>query len=215
MYSLKKIKSFTHYSNREWITILATICADGSSLLPSVIYAAKSGNVYNNWVEDILESDDLVHIAATLSSWTNDKYGLAWLVDVFDQYTKGKARRKYRLLILDGHGSHMTMAFIDYCLKKRIILAIFPPHSTHTLQPLDVGLFGPLATQYSSELGSQHQASQGLLLVKKADFYSLFRSAYTKSFTEKNIISSFKATGIWLTDLSPVLGRLQPTTPPY
>jgi hypothetical protein len=215
MYSLKKIKSFTHHGNREWITILATICADGSSLPPSVIYAAKSGNVYNNWVEDIPESDDLVHVAATPSGWTNDEYGLAWLVDVFDRYTKNKARRKYRLLILDGHGSHMTMAFIDYCFEKRIILVMFPPHSTHTLQPLDVGLFGLLATQYSSELSSQHPASQGLLLVKKADFYGLFKSAYTKSFTEKNIVSSFEATGIWPTDPSPVLDRLQPSTPPH
>jgi hypothetical protein len=108
----------------------------------------------------------------------------------------------------------MTMAFIDCCFKKRIILAVFLPHSTHTLQPLDVGLFGPLATQYSSELSLQHQASQGLLPVKKADFYSLFKSAYTKSLTEKNVISSSKATGIWPTDLSPVLNRLQPRTPP-
>ena len=107
------------------------------------------------------------------------------------------------------------MKFIDYATKNRIILAIFPPHSTHTLQPLDDGLFGPLASAYSSELSSHHSASQGLLPVKKADFYGLFKLAYAKSFTESNIISSFEATGIWPMDPSPVLDRLQPTTPPH
>ena len=214
-YTTKKLKSFTHDGNREWITILATICADGSSLPPSIIYSAKSSNVYNHWVDDIPESDDLVHVGATPSGWTNDEYGFDWLVNVFDRYTKQKARRKWRLLILDGHGSHVTMKFIDYATKNRIILAIFPPHSTHTLQPLDVGLFGPLASAYSSELSSHHSASQGLLPVKKADFYGLFKLAYAKSFTESNIISSFEATGIWPMDPSPVLDRLQPTTPPH
>ena len=87
-YNTKKTKTFTHDGNREWITILATICADGSSLPPSIIYAAKSGNVYNTWVDDIPDSDDLVHVAATPSGWTNDEYGLAWLEGVFDRYTR-------------------------------------------------------------------------------------------------------------------------------
>ena len=78
--------------------------------------------MHNTWVEDIPESDDLVHVASTPSGWTNDEYGLAWLTNVFDRYTKDSARRKYRLLILDGHGSHVTMDFISYAVKKKIIL---------------------------------------------------------------------------------------------
>jgi hypothetical protein len=60
------------------------------------------------------------------------------LKQVFDRHTKKKARSSYRLLILDGHGSHVTMDFIEYCDKNRILLAVFPPHSTHSLQLLDV-----------------------------------------------------------------------------
>ncbi|KAH4206555.1 hypothetical protein HBI95_117190 [Parastagonospora nodorum] len=43
-----------------------------------------------------------------------------------------------RLLILNGHGSHLTPEFLEYCNRHRILLIVFPPHSTHTLQPLDV-----------------------------------------------------------------------------
>ncbi len=31
--------------NREWITIIAYICADGSSLTPALIYQALTGNI--------------------------------------------------------------------------------------------------------------------------------------------------------------------------
>jgi hypothetical protein len=58
---------------------------------------------------------------------------LTWLEQVFDRYTKAKARRRYRLLILDGHGSHVTKDFIDYCDSYKILLLIFPPYATHTL----------------------------------------------------------------------------------
>ena len=106
------------------------------------------------------------------------------------------------------------MDFIDYCHQNKILLAIFPPHSTHTLQPLDVVLFKPLLSAYSSELARHQQRSQGLLPVVKADFYGFFKSAYASSFTKSNVQSAFKATGIWPMDRSVVTRKFRYTTPP-
>ena len=91
---------------------------------------------------------------------------------------------------------------------------VFPSHSTHTLQPLDVGIFGPLSSYYSSELVRHQQRSQGLLPVVKADFYGLFKSAYASSFTEANIYSAFEATGIWPMDRTIVTKKFDYRTPP-
>jgi len=44
------------------------------------------------------------------------------------------------------------MAFVDWADRYSIIILILPPYTTHRLQPLDVGLFGPLTTAYSWEL---------------------------------------------------------------
>ena len=44
------------------------------------------------------------------------------------------------------------MDFIDYCDQNKILLAVFPLHATHTLQPLDVVLSKPLSTAYLNEL---------------------------------------------------------------
>jgi hypothetical protein len=115
---------------------------------------------------------------------------------VFDQATKAKARSSYRLLILDGHGSHLTMDFIEYCDQNKILLAIYPPHSTHTLQPLDVALFKPLSTAYSNEISAFMERSQGLVSMSKRDFFPLFYRAWEASFKETTILKAFEATGL-------------------
>lgn len=55
---------------------------------------------------------------------------------------------RHRLLIMDGHGSHLTLELIRYCIDRNIHLLCLPGHSTHRLQPLDVGVFGPLDKAY-------------------------------------------------------------------
>jgi DDE superfamily endonuclease len=70
--------------------------------------------------------------------------GQNWLENVFDRLTKEKAKRERRLLLVVGHSSYVNMRFINYADVNRIVLAVLPPHSTHRLQPLDVGLFSPL-----------------------------------------------------------------------
>lgn len=37
--------------------------------------------------------------------------------------------------------SHMTYEFVDFCERNNIILYFLPPHRSHLLQPLDVGVF--------------------------------------------------------------------------
>jgi hypothetical protein len=132
---------------------------------------------------------------------------------VFDRFTKEKARRKYRLLILDGHGSHVTMDSINYCDQNKILLAIFPPHSTHTLQPLDVVMFKPLSTAYSKKLTTHLHNSQGLSAIKKSDFFHLFWKAWISTFTQGLILRSFEATGISPLQPNVILQRFAQGTP--
>jgi hypothetical protein len=69
---------------------------------------------------------------------------------------------------MDGHTSHVTWEFFDYCLQHRIISFCLPAHSTHLLQPLDVGLFGPLQKYYSNGLDARMEA--GDKGINKGDF---------------------------------------------
>jgi hypothetical protein len=105
------------------------------------------------------------------------------------------------------------MDFIEYCDKNRVLLAIFPPHSTHSLQPLDVVCFAPLAGSYTDELTTHTQCSQGLLPLKKGDFFLLFWRAWTSAFTEKLILKSFESTGIWPMERDVILKIFHSRTP--
>jgi hypothetical protein len=188
-----RVSNVSQDGNREWITVLATICADGTKLSPGLIYQAVSGNIQDSWLQDYDPEQQSSFFASSPTGWTNDDLGYWWLTTVFDRETKAKARRgrDRRLLIVDGHGSHINMRFIDYCYLHRILLAVYPPHSTHILQPLDVSLFSPLTTFYSQELDQFSLDSEGMTRLAKRDFFRLFWTAYEKAFMAKNVQSGW------------------------
>jgi hypothetical protein len=209
----REVREALQDGSREFITVLACICADGTSLEPSVIFAGKQG-LRSAWVEDVEAGEHEVFFSNTPTGWSNDDIGFSWLEQVFDRVTKEKAGRGWRLLILDGHGSHLTQKFKDYCELNRIFLLVFPPHSTHSLQPLDVVMFSPLSGKYSQNLEAYLYQTQGLVPVTKGDFFPLFWDAYNASFTPENILKSFEVVGISPPDASPVLNRfISPPSP--
>jgi hypothetical protein len=158
---------------------VATICADGSTLLPALIYSLANCTLQASWVDAIEARKHDVCVSSSPTGWTNNVIGLAWLEQVFNCRTKQKARlqKEWCLLILDGHGSHLLMDFIEFCKANCILLAVFLPHSTHTLQPLDVVCFKPLSSNYTSALNVHLFKTQGMLSVQKDNFFTLFWGA--------------------------------------
>jgi hypothetical protein len=90
---------------------------------------------------------------------------------------------------------------------------VFPAHSTHSLQPLDVVMFVPLLTSYSFQLLQYLHVSQDLVPIAKANFFLLFWAAYTNSFMCKNILKAFEAIGVQPHNAEIVLKRFKTTTP--
>jgi hypothetical protein len=52
--------------SREWITLIAIICADKSSLPPALIYKVISGDLRDSWLQDITYRSMLVGPQAQL-----------------------------------------------------------------------------------------------------------------------------------------------------
>jgi hypothetical protein len=69
-----------------------------------------------------------------------------------------------------------------------------PAHSSHLLQPLDIGCFGPLKRSY----GGLIEAKQclGFHHINKHDFLQAYPTARSKVFSIQNIQSGFRVTGI-------------------
>ena len=211
----KRIFNLNHYGsgklvgagedgNREWITLIACISASGDYIPPCIIYSATTGNLQTSWLEDFNTEEHTCHFASSEKGWTNNELGFKWL-EIFDRYTKAKARqgRDWRVLWVDGHGSHLNMEFLLWSIEHRIHIAVYPSHSTHRLQPLDIGLFSPLASYYSTNLSSFIAATKGYL-------FMLFWPAFQKAFSQKNINHAWAKAGIWPWNPTPILDILKP-----
>jgi hypothetical protein len=88
------------------------------------------------------------------------------------------------------------MDLIKYCDWNRILLAVYPPHSTHTLQPLDVVMFKPFSSGYSNHVAAFMERYQELTSMSKRDFYPMFMAAWEASFKKDTILKAFEATGL-------------------
>jgi hypothetical protein len=212
MYEDGKMKAHIQDGSRKWITLLACICADGTALDPAIIYQSASSLLQDSWLQ-AFEPSNRVYFSSSSSGWTNNDIGLVWLKQVFDRSTKAKAQLSYRLLILDGHGSHLTKEYINHCDQNRILLMIYPPHSTHMLQPLDVVMFKPLSSAYSGEVAAFMERCQGLTSMSKRDFYPMFMTVWKALFKEDTILKAFEATGLSPFEPEVILKRFnkQPT----
>ena len=55
-------------------------------------------------------------------------------------------------MILDGHGSHVSLEALQVCEDNGIDVLAIPPHTSHKTQQLDLTVYGPLKTWYSEEV---------------------------------------------------------------
>ncbi|TKA70473.1 hypothetical protein B0A55_10853 [Friedmanniomyces simplex] len=163
----RKVDSRSEYEY--WFTLLEKKIAQ---------YAVLPENIYNMddkgfLIEYLTKAKRIVSRAAFESK--------RLLGNMQDVITKRKARngRDYRLLIVDGHGSHINMRFLDVCLADRILVAV------------------PLGIKYSQELDKFMHNCQGFCNVTKRDFFGPFWPAYTAAFTESKIKSGWSRTGLW------------------
>ena len=89
------------------------------------------------------------------------------------------------------------MQFLDTADRLRILVHRLPHHTTHRLQPLDIGVFGALSTAYSKQLNALQHKSLGLVSISKRLFYPLFRDTFEEAFEKSRIEHAFEKAGIW------------------
>ncbi|KAJ8113305.1 hypothetical protein OPT61_g4535 [Boeremia exigua] len=158
--------------NWEWVTVIQGINAKGWAIPPFIIFKARH------------------HLTGC---WTTNELGLEWLKH-FDRHTKERTVGTYRLLVIDGHESHESLQFQQYCKDNKIVTLCMPPHSSHLLQPLDVGCFSPLKTAYRRQ--AKILMCNQITHLTKSEFLPCFKAAYNAVFTASNIQGGFQGAGL-------------------
>lgn len=176
--------------------------SQGWCVPPFIVVAGKYH--LSSWYEETSLPKDWV-IATTENGWTTNRTGLEWIRH-FDKYTRPRTTGTHRLLILDGHESHHSIEFDAYCKENNIIALCMPPHSSHLLQPLDIGCFGPLKQAYGRQIEKKMRA--GISHITKEDFFPAFLTASQEVMTEKNIQGAFRGAGLVPHNPEAVLSKL-------
>jgi len=195
--------------NREWVTVIQGICAAGWAIPLFIIFAGKK--LLSKWFHDKPTPGDRV-IAVSDNGWITNELGVKWL-EHFNTHTKSRTVGAYRLLIIDSHESHNSFEFQKIC-EEKIITLCMPAHSSHLLQPPDVGWFPPLKTAYSEQI--RVSAKNEVHKIDKRDFLSAFTKVFKEIFKQKNVEASFQGAGLVPFDPERVLKKLnvRRKTPP-
>jgi hypothetical protein len=129
------------------------------------------------------ETPDILYTTSE-NGWTDNSHGYHWLQRIFIPETQPQ-RNEWRLLVLDGHGIHTA-----------IDLSFLPAHTSHVLQPLDLGVFAPLKSRYVRQiaaLASLDDASQ----IKKQRYLTCYKMARLDTFTPRLLRTEWKAAGLY------------------
>ncbi|KID81501.1 transposase, partial [Metarhizium majus ARSEF 297] len=212
----KRAHLFSMPENRETSTAMESISA-GGIVIPAFLILTGQRHMESWYRIKELEADTKIAVSPT--GFTNDEIALAW-IQHFQEFAKPVGR--YRLLILDGHGSHHTIEFIEYCERHRIIPFALPPHLTHILQPLDVVVFQPLKHYHAKALDII--VRDGVLNITKIEFLACIQAVRKQAFKTATILSAFRKTGISPYNPQPIIEALEqraaiytptPSPPPY
>ena len=181
---------------QEWITAIECVSAAGTAVPPLIIFKAKHTNT--SWIPPNTPKE--WRFSTSNSGWTSDSHAFEWITTVFEPLTRPEDPSSHRLLIMDGHGSHITANVISHCMQHAIDLLILPPHTSHMLQPLDVSIFGPLKRALAAETDIAARLDSGR--IARVEWTAMYIRAREKALTAANIRSGWKATG--LHPLSPI-----------
>jgi hypothetical protein len=78
MYDSGRIIAAKQDGSREFISLLVSICADGTKLPPTLIYKGALGDLQDTWLEDLDEKDQVFFVSST-NRWSSNAFGLVYL----------------------------------------------------------------------------------------------------------------------------------------
>ncbi|KAJ8893666.1 hypothetical protein PR048_006266 [Dryococelus australis] len=125
----------TYTEHEETMTLVGCISTNGTWIPPFIIFKGSSWN-------DAYKKDCLPNTQVHL-------YYQGWI-------TK-------ELFLMDSHGEHITPQVIELAKENDVHILTFPSHTTHILQPLDVGVYKTLKSVWQKTIIPKEKLVPSLL----------------------------------------------------
>lgn len=178
-------------------TVVATVNATGSVILPPTIIFR--GKLLSSEVV-LSDAPEGTIFATSPRSFIDGEL----FEEYFVRFLKSIPPARPVLMLLDGHGSHISWNVINLARANNVHILCLPPHTTHLYQPLDKSIFGILKKEFSKAESALMRRS-GNTHIGKQHLLQLLKTAWLKTLTPENITAGFRGCGVWPFDPSKVI----------
>ena len=178
------------------VTVMACFNANGQYMYPLIIF--KGQRLRNHGMANFDEAS----FSTSSKGWMEKDNFLCFLQDLDDFVTTKEIKRPI-ILYMDGHSSHFGKDAAEFCAARKILLYCLPPHSSHILQPLDVGFFSSVKNTWRN-LRLQWQRDNPGLNFTKSSFPGLFKKAWEKETTRDKAVNGFRKCGLFPLDVQAI-----------
>lgn len=145
------------------ISVMFCGSAAGQLLPPYVVY--KGANTYPGWCKNGPAGSVYT---ATKSGWFDAFAFRDCFEKIFLPHLKRLEGKK--VLIGDNLSSHLSVEVIEQCRMNNIEFVCLPPNATDKMQPLDVGVFGPMKNSWKKMLRNYRRQDPAAKLLQKTQF---------------------------------------------
>ena len=203
-------KAIKSVPSNQHITVLACIGIDSAPVPPVILF--QGATVQESWAA-VMEPDVPQVADVTETGWVNSLMMKKWLEVAFDRYTRNNVPQgSRRLLIMDGHSTHVRVDFMDACWARDISCVILPSNMTSIFQPLDVAFFNQLKQAYHTKCEA-HLLHSSATSLSKGLFWRWHQQAWKETATSRNIRPGWRKSGLWPLDKE-MMGIDDHTPPP-
>lgn len=165
-----------------------SVSADGKEIPPMFIFPRKGfkSHFLNGGPVDCIE-------VANASRWMTESDFVTYMHH-FIKHTRVTISRPV-LLLLDNHCSHLSVDALNLAKESGVVMLSFPPHCSHRLQPLDVGVYGPFKKYVATAQDGWIRSNPGRTM-SIYDIPQMVATALPSASIPANICSGFKTAGI-------------------
>ena len=179
-------------SGRSYTTIHGCGSASGVRLPPFIVYKGK--HLYTAWTKGGAAG---AMYAVSESGWMEKENYESWFEKMFLPAVKHLTESGPVVLFFDGHHSHISINLIELSRSRNVHLVLLPSNTTHVLQPLDVGVYGPIKQAWKSSILGQYKRKTRAANIDKEDLPKLVAQLWDISFKPKHLEGGFRETGLF------------------
>jgi hypothetical protein len=175
--------------------------AKGEFLPPYVVYKGK--NVYDSWCTG--GPKGTVYTSSP-TGWFDMFIFEDWFFKIFLPAARRLTGKK--VLIGDNLASHISAKVIQCCRENNIEFVCLPPNATDKMQPLDVGIFGPMKSAWRAQLSKYADKDPAAKLLLKTEFPKMLKELLLSLNPKQHLPAAFEKCGLVPLNRNKVLERI-------